>query len=55
MDLLDVDLDRAMEDDEYLRNLWRDNGGRFHGPHVETGTMPEADLFVFLRRLMMSV
>lgn len=40
----------AVTDDE-LRKMWRDAGGRFHGPHVETGTMPESLLLPFLRNL----
>lgn len=36
-----------------LRKLWRDAGGSFHGPNVETGTMPEATLLPFLRKLVM--
>lgn len=38
--------------DEDLRKIWRDAGGSFHGPHVETGTMPEAKLLPFLRVLV---
>jgi hypothetical protein len=41
-----------MSDDD-LRKLWRAAGGGFHGPHVETGTMPEAELLPFLRKLVM--
>lgn len=37
-----------MTDDD-LRKLWREAGGSFHGPRVETGTMPEAALLSFLR------
>ncbi|WP_441280622.1 hypothetical protein [Tardiphaga sp. 862_B3_N1_1] len=37
--------------DEALRKAWRAAGGDFHGPNIETGTMPEADLLTFLRRL----
>jgi hypothetical protein len=37
--------------DEELRKLWRKAGGEFHGPCVETGTMPEAQLLPFLRSL----
>jgi hypothetical protein len=39
-------------DDDQLRKLWTTAGGRFHGPNVETGTMPEALLLPFLRRLL---
>lgn len=37
--------------DEQLRSLWHAAGGRFHGPNIETGTMPEASLLPFLRQL----
>jgi hypothetical protein len=37
--------------DDALRKLWRDNGGDFFGPHVETGKMPESKLLPFLRSL----
>jgi hypothetical protein len=40
--------------DDELRALWRDHGGSFHGPNVETGTMREADLLPFLRGLQAS-
>lgn len=40
--------------DSELRALWRQHGGRFHGPNVETGTMPEAKLLPFLRGLVSS-
>lgn len=33
-------------------DLWRAAGGRFHGPNVETGTMPEAQLLPFLVALI---
>ncbi len=39
------------EDDESMRLLWLGAGGSFHGPRVETGTMPEAKLLPFLRSL----
>lgn len=35
-----------------LRGLWYGAGGSFHGPNVETGTMPEAKLLPFLRELV---
>lgn len=38
--------------DDQLRALWRSKGGSFHGPHIETGTMPEHQLLPFLRELM---
>ena len=38
--------------DEELRTIWRTNGGSFHGPNIETGTMPEAQLLPLLRSLM---
>jgi hypothetical protein len=41
----------TMTDDE-LRAMWRNAGGHFHGPRIETGTMPEARLLPFLRELM---
>lgn len=37
--------------DDALRTMWRAAGGGFHGPTVETGTMPEAKLLPFLRGL----
>jgi hypothetical protein len=40
-----------MTDDE-IRTIWRSKGGSFHGPHIETGTMPEAQLLPFLRELL---
>jgi hypothetical protein len=40
----------ALSDDE-LRAMWRKAGGSFHGPNVETGTMPESVLLPFLRAL----
>jgi hypothetical protein len=46
---------RAGEDDmtdSELRDLWRKAGGNFHGPRIETGTMPEAALLPFLRGLV---
>ncbi len=36
--------------DDELRDLWKNAGGLFHGPHVETGTMPEATLLPMLRK-----
>lgn len=41
-----------MKTDDELRAMWREHGGDFHGPNVETGTMPEAQLLPFLRELM---
>jgi hypothetical protein len=41
----------TMGDDD-LRKLWRAAGGEFHGPHVETGCMPESKLLPFLRSLL---
>lgn len=38
--------------DDSLRTLWRQAGGSFHGPHIETGDMPEAQLLPLLRSLM---
>lgn len=40
-----------MSDDE-LRQMWRDAGGKFHGPITETGTMPESLLLPFLRSMV---
>lgn len=34
-----------------LRKLWREAGGTFYGPHVETGAMEESKLLPFLRSL----
>lgn len=34
-----------------LRGMWYGAGGMFHGPNVETGTMPEHKLLPFLRSL----
>lgn len=38
--------------DRSLRKLWREAGGCFFGPIVETGSMPESDLLPFLRSLI---
>ncbi len=38
--------------DDSLRALWRQSGGSFHGPNVETGTIPEANLLPLLRKFM---
>lgn len=43
--------DRDLPTDDMLRKEWRKAGGRFHGPNVETGTMPEAKLLPYLRGL----
>lgn len=37
--------------DAQLKNMWVQAGGKFHGPNVETGTMPEEQLLPFLRKL----
>lgn len=37
-----------------LRGMWHGAGGSFHGPNVETGTMPEAKLLPFLRELVLA-
>jgi hypothetical protein len=37
--------------DSDLRTMWRNAGGEFYGPRVETGSMPEAKLLPFLRSL----
>lgn len=34
-----------------LRDMWREAGGEFHGPHIETGCMPEAKLLCLLKEL----
>jgi hypothetical protein len=38
--------------DGCLREYWRRMGGKFHGPNVETGTMPEAKLLPMLQYLL---
>ncbi|MFM2091024.1 MAG: hypothetical protein RLZZ127_1513 [Planctomycetota bacterium] len=38
--------------DDELRAFWRSEGGSFHGPITETGTMSEAKLLPLLRRMM---
>ncbi len=38
--------------DDQLRKLWKDAGGSFHGPNIETGSMPEALLLPLLRKLV---
>lgn len=42
---------KATITNEKLRKFWRAMGGEFHGPNVETGTMPEAKLLPLLRVL----
>ncbi len=44
------DVTSAQSDSE-LRAIWRNAGGNFHGPNIETGTMPESKLLPFLREL----
>lgn len=44
-------IDQQISDDE-LREVWRSNGGDFHGPNVETGTMEEAKLLPMLRNIV---
>lgn len=41
--------------DELVRDCWRAAGGKFHGPNVETGTMPEAKLLPYLRSLYQQI
>lgn len=41
--------------DDELRAFWRKYGGSFHGPNIETGTMPEAALLPLLRYLITMV
>lgn len=43
---------RVISDDQ-IRAAWRSAGGEFHGPSIETGTMPESKLIPFLRGLML--
>lgn len=38
------------EDDDGIRQWWRDQGGTFHGPNIEHGKITEAELFVAMRR-----
>lgn len=38
--------------DDDLRAWWREHGGKFHGPKVETGAMPEERLLPLLRTLL---
>jgi len=42
---------QAYRTDNELRAMWRAAGGRFTGPNVETGSMPEEALLKFLRSL----
>ncbi len=35
--------------DEQIRTLWKSKGGSFHGPIVETATIPEERLFEIFR------
>jgi hypothetical protein len=37
--------------DDELRSMWLQAGGKFHGPNVETGRMPESLLLPFLRSI----
>lgn len=39
-------------DDAFLRQMWRNEGGSFHGPIVETATMPEKDLLGLMKRFI---
>jgi hypothetical protein len=38
--------------DAELRALWRKHGGSFHGPRVETATMPEHQWLTFMREIL---
>ena len=38
--------------DNEIRAAWRAAGGSFHGPHIETATMPEEKMFFFVRCLL---
>jgi hypothetical protein len=49
---LRVTIDLPTNTDDDLRKLWRDHGGSFHGPKIETATMPEEALLPFLRKLI---
>ncbi len=40
--------------DDQLRQWWKQNGGSFHGPNVETGFMPERKLLTLLRLVITS-
>ncbi len=41
--------EKQAKTDDYYRQLWKKHGGSFHGPRVETATMPEADWLKFMR------
>lgn len=38
--------------DEYIRAMWLDSGGSFHGPITETASMTETNLVKFVRGLL---
>lgn len=38
---------------EYLRDKWRDLGGKFYGPNIEHGSMPESRLLPFLAAIFL--
>lgn len=41
-----------MLSDQEIRKFWKAAGGSFHGPNVETATIPEQKLFWFVRDLI---
>ncbi len=41
--------------DDDIRAMWFKAGGRFNGPNVETGNMPEAQLLIFLRGILVEL
>lgn len=43
---------RTTPTDDELRAYWRAHGGRFHGPHIETGVMAERKLLPLLADLL---
>jgi hypothetical protein len=38
--------------DYEIREMWKSWGGSFHGPHVETATMPETNFFAMMRAIL---
>lgn len=51
-DLADKTAEPKALNDHTLRAFWKNNGGEFYGPNVETGSMPEAKLLPLLRTLI---
>jgi hypothetical protein len=37
--------------DAQIKGMWEAAGGRFHGPNIETATMPEEKMFAFVRQV----